>query len=30
MGGLRFADVLKLLKEADREVMEGRAAKEDS
>jgi GntR family transcriptional regulator len=30
MGGLQFADVLKLLKEADREVTEGRAAKEES
>ena len=30
LGGLHFADVVKLLKEADREVNEGRAPKEDS
>ncbi len=30
LGGLHFADVLKLLKEADREVTEGRTQKEDS
>lgn len=30
LGGLGFADVVKLLKEADREVTEGRAEKEES
>ena len=30
LGGMKFADVLKLLKQADREVMEGRPPKEDS
>jgi hypothetical protein len=30
LGGMKFADVLKLLKQADREVMEGRPPKEES
>jgi GntR family transcriptional regulator len=30
LGGLNFAEVVKLLKEADREVTEGRAAEEES
>jgi GntR family transcriptional regulator len=30
MGGLPFAEVMKLLKEADREVTQGRAPKEES
>jgi GntR family transcriptional regulator len=30
LGGLRIADVVKLLKEADREIVEGRVSKEGS